>query len=171
MATIQLPFADYVKTIKPLLLTIVRVCIGCILFSSGMAKILDFNAFTTQVALYDILPMSTVRLSSYCLLAAEITIGITLIIGYFSGGASILGAGLFAIFIAFLSIGILRDLSLDDCGCKNMIFNLFSKDVNLSWTIVSIDSVLFVCCMFVASTDTAGYGVDFFIKKKTLFGE
>lgn len=171
MARIRLPFADYVKTIKPSLVTIIRVFIGCLLLSAGLAKILDFNAFTTQVALYDILPMSTVRIACYCLLSAEITIGIALIVGYFSGGASILSAGLFAIFIAFLSVGLLRDLSLEDCGCQNLIFNLFYRDVKLSWTIVSIDIVLLMGCLFVTITDSGGYGVDFFIRKKALFGE
>ena len=171
MATFRLPFTDFVKPVKPILVTIVRVFIGCLLLSAGLAKILDFNAFTTQVALYDILQMSTVRIASYCLLSAEITIGIALIVGYFSGGASILSAGLFAIFITFLSVGLLRDLSLEDCGCQNLIFNLFYQDVKLSWTIVSIDTFLLVGCLFVASTDSAGYGVDFFVRKKTLFGE
>lgn len=171
MATFRIPSADIIKTIKPFLVTVVRVFIGCLLLSAGVSKVLDFSSFTTQVAFYDILPMSTVRIASYSLLSAEITIGIALIVGYFSGGASILGAGLFAIFITFLSVGLLRDLSLEDCGCQNLIFNLFYEDVKLSWTIVSIDAILLVGCLFVAGTDSGGYGVDFFVRKNTLFGE
>lgn len=171
MATFRIPSADLIKTIKPFLVTIVRVFIGCLLLSAGMSKVVDFSSFTTQVALYDILPMSTVRIASYSLLSAEITIGIALIVGYFSGGASIYGAGLFAIFITFLSVGLLRELPLEDCGCQNLILNLFYRDVKLSWTIVSIDAVLLVGCLFVAGTDSGGYGVDFFVRKNTLFGE
>lgn len=171
MAAFRLPFADFVKPVRPILATIIRVFIGVLLLSAGLSKIIDFNAFTTQVALYDILPMSTVRVASYCLLSAEMTIGTALIIGFFSGGASILAAGLFAIFITFLSAGLLRELSLEECGCQNLIFNLFSRDLRLSWTIVSLDTVLWVGCLFVAVTDSGGYGVDFFIRKKTLFIE
>ena len=171
MATFRIFSADFIRTIKPFLVTVVRIFIGCLLLSAGLSKVVDFNSFTTQVALYDILPMSTVRIASYCLLSAEITIGIALIVGYFSGGASIFGAGLFTIFIIFLSAGLLRDLSLEDCGCQNLIFNLFYRDVKLSWTIVSIDTVFLVSCLFVTGTDSGGYGVDFFVRKNTLFVE
>jgi len=135
-----------------------------------MTKVADFSVFVTQVALYDIVPMPLVRIASYCILASEITLGSALILGYFSRGASILSVGLFGIFICVLTLALWRALPLDDCGCENILFDLFHWDADLSWKEVFIDLVLLVVCLFVASTDSGGYGIDSFVRKDTLSG-
>ena len=167
MATIWLPIAENSAPIKQIIVTCVRILTGVILLTAGVAKVTGFDVFVTQVALYDILPMSLVRLASYCLLSAEITIGFVLIVGYFSRGASILSVSLFTTFIGALSLALWRELPLEDCGCQNFLFSLFNWDVSLSWTVVFIDTLLLAGSLLVANTDSGGYGVDFFVYKRT----
>lgn len=171
MVTIRIPVAKDNPAIERITITCVRVLIGVVLLTAGMAKVANFSTFVTQVALYDLVPMSIVRLISYLILSAELSIGLALILGYFSRGTSILSAGLFSIFIWALSQALWQGLPLDDCGCENVFFNLFDWSVDFSWKIVFVDAILLAGCLLVAISNSTGYGMDAFLRKDVLSGD
>jgi len=116
-------------------ITVLRVFLGSVLFSAGVAKMANFPLFLRYISLYDLLPPSLVTPTGYLLLSAEISIGALLIIGYFSRGAALLGGILFLTFSMALSSVIWRGLPLEDCGCENVLFKLFGA--RLDWKAVS----------------------------------
>ena len=82
-------------TIPSILVTVLRIMLGAILLFAGIAKLSNFSAFVNDVASYQMLPTGMVKPISYLLVSAEITLGITLGIGYFSRGAGILTSSFF----------------------------------------------------------------------------
>ena len=166
MAAIRIPTAKNNPTIEHIAVTCVRILIGIILLTAGLAKVADFSTFVTQVALYDVVPTPAIQFMSACLLSAEIALGLALTLGYFSRVASILAAGLFGIFIVVLAQALWRDMSLDDCACRNILFGLFHWEVGLSWKMVFVDAILLVGCLFVAIANSTGYRMDFFRREE-----
>ncbi|MCD6505196.1 DoxX family membrane protein [Candidatus Poribacteria bacterium] len=139
-------------------ITVLRVFLGSVLFSAGVAKIANFPLFLRYISLYDLLPPSLVTPTGYLLLSAEISIGALLIIGYFSRGAALLGGILFLTFSMALSSVIWRGLPLEDCGCENVLFKLFGA--RLDWKAVSLDMVMFFCSLALVRSSDLGYGID-----------
>lgn len=155
------------------LVTLLRVVLGAILLFAGITKLMSFSIFTINVDSYQMLPIGLVKPISYLIVSAEITLGIVLIIGYFSRGAGILSMFLFLVFAIALTNALLRELTITDCGCGNFLFSLLdllgltiSNEPN--WKIVFADIVLAVSCLGVASSPQQGYGLDMLIQKGQL---
>ena len=156
-----------------ILVTLLRVILGAILLFAGITKLMGFSIFTINVDSYQILPIGLVKPVSYLIVSAEITLGIVLLIGYFSRGAGILSTLLFLIFAVALINALLRELTITDCGCGNFLISLLdvlgltiSNEPN--WKIVSVDIVLAVSCFGVISSPQQGYGLDSLIQKEQL---
>ena len=145
-------------SIRHIAVTCVRILIGLILLTAGFAKITDFSTFVAEVALYDLVPISAIEFMSVCLLSAEIVLGLVLTLGYALRIASILAAGLFGIFIIVVAQALWRNMSLDDCACRNILFGLLHWDMDLSWKVIFVDAILLVGCLFVAITNSTGHG-------------
>lgn len=91
-------------TILSILITCLRIVVGAILFLAGAAKLSNFDGFVIILDSYQLLPIGLVKPLSYLIVSAEIIVGIVLVIGYFSKGASTLAAFLFVIFAVSLAI-------------------------------------------------------------------
>lgn len=156
-------------TIQSLLITVLRILLGAILLFAGIAKLTSFSVFIADVAAYQILPLELVKPSSYLIVSSEITLGMTLIIGYFSRGAGVLSALIFLIFSVALVIVLLREQPIVDCGCGNILFSLLDK-IGLSvattpnWIIVVIDLILVLASVGVVYSSQHGYGMDSLIQ-------
>ena len=155
------------------LMTFLRVVLGAILLFAGINKLMGFSIFAINVDSYQMLPIGLVKPISYLIVSAEITLGIVLIIGYYSRGAGILSMFLFLIFAVALTNALLRKLTITDCGCGNFLFSLLdllgltiSNEPN--WKIVFVDIVLAVSCLGVVSSRQQGYGLDSLIQKEQL---
>ncbi|MYB66147.1 DoxX family membrane protein, partial [Candidatus Poribacteria bacterium] len=135
-----------------ILVTLLRVVLGGILLFAGITKLMGFSTFATNVGSYQMLPIGLVKPVSYVIVSAEITLGIVLIIGYFSRGAGILSMFLFLIFAVALTNALLQELTIADCGCDNFLFSLldllgFTISNVPNWKIVIADIVLAVTCL------------------------
>ncbi len=156
-------------TIQSLLITVLRVFLGVILFFAGIAKLTSFSVFIADVAAYQILPLGLVKPTSYLIVSSEITLGMTLIIGYISRGAGVLSALIFLIFSVALVIVLLREQPIVDCGCGNILFSLldkigFSVATTPNWNIVIIDLMLVLASVGVVYSSQQGYGMDSLIQ-------
>ena len=156
-----------------LLVTLLRVVLGSILLFAGITKLMGFSTFATTVGSYQMLPIGLVKPISYLIVSGEITLGIVLIVGYFSRGAGILSMSLFLIFAVALINVLWRELTITDCGCGNFLISLLdvlgltiSNEPN--WKIVFVDIVLAVSCLGVISSPQRGYGLDSLIQKEQL---
>jgi uncharacterized membrane protein YphA (DoxX/SURF4 family) len=93
---------------------IVRFIIAGIFLWSGIAKILDPQAFVVIVDAYGLIPENLLRPVAVCLPALEIIAAIGLIMDV-KGGLAIIAA-LLVLFMAILGYGIWMGLDVD-CGC------------------------------------------------------
>ena len=157
-------------TIPSMLITCLRILLGAILFFAGIAKISNFGAFVINVDSYQMLPTGFVKPISYLLVSAEITVGIVLIIGYFSKGACTLAAFLFMIFAVALANVVWKKLLITDCGCGNFLFRLldmigFQISTTVSWRTVFMDIVLAAVSFGIAISPHQGYGLESLMTK------
>lgn len=157
-------------TITSLLITGIRILLGAILLFAGIAKLSNFGAFVINLDSYQMLPTGFVKPISYLFVSAEITVGIVLIIGYFSKGACTLAAFLFTIFAVALANVVLKKLPITDCGCDNLLFSLldiigFQISTTVSWRTMFMDIVLAALSSGIAISAHQGYGLESLITK------
>ena len=161
-------------TIPSFLITFLRVVLGIILLFAGITKLIGFSAFAFNVASYQMLPIGLIKPISYLLVSAEITLGIVLVIGYFSRGAGILSMLLFLIFSVALTNVLWRDLSITECGCGNIIFTLLevlglTVSTAPNWKIVFVDIILAVASLGVVFSPQQGYGLESLMRQRQLY--
>ncbi len=157
-------------TISSILITVLRILIGAILLLAGIAKLSNFGAFIITVDSYQMLPSGLVKPISYLLVSAEITVGIALIVGYFSKGASTLAVFLFMLFAVALANVVWKEIPLSDCGCSNFLFSLldmlgFQISTTVSWKTVFMDIVLAAISFGLVITSHQGYGLELLMTK------
>ena len=157
-------------TMPSMLITCLRISLGTILFFAGIAKISNFGAFVINLDSYQMLPTGFVKPISYLLVSAEITLGITLIIGYFSRGAGILSSLLFLIFALVLTNAVWKKLPITDCGCGNFLFSLldmlgFQISTTVNWKTVFMDIVLAAVSFGIVISPHQGYGLESLMTK------
>ncbi len=157
-------------TMPSMLITCLRILLGAILFFAGIAKISNFGAFVINVDSYQMLPTGFVKPISYLLVSAEITLGITLIIGYFSTGACILSSLLFLIFALVLANAVWRKLPITDCGCGNFLFSLLDIlglqiSTTVNWKTVFMDIILAAVSFGIVISPHQGYGLESLMTK------
>lgn len=93
-----------------------RIFIGALFLYAGILKASDPAGFAAAIANYQILPAWAVNPAAIVLPWVEIAIGITLLIGFWIEGGSLMAAVLFAVFTAALGYNLLRGLDIS-CGC------------------------------------------------------
>ena len=94
---------------------IIRIALGIVFVSSGIPKLFDPKAFAKAVSMYEVVPEQVLPLVAIVVPITEVLAGIGLILNI--KGSLFLIAGLFAVFLAILSYGVLNDLNID-CGCS-----------------------------------------------------
>src|SRR3954452_7391424 len=94
----------------------VRVAAAAIWLSAGVAQALDFTAFQSQIAGYDVLPAGLVEPVAYVLPIGEILLGCYLLVGALVRPAAIVSTVLIGIFIAAQAQAWARGLVIN-CGC------------------------------------------------------
>lgn len=119
-----------------------RIFIGAVFMYAGALKAGDPAAFSAAIANYQILPAWAVNPTAIILPWVEIFIGITLIIGFWIEGGSLLAAALFAVFTCALAFNLARGLDIS-CGC----FSSSPKKIN--WLYFYRDLGLFLLSVFV----------------------
>ena len=93
-----------------------RFILGAVFIYASLDKIADPVSFSANIDNYHISPVSINNLAALILPWVELIIGLSLIIGVFLDGASILSIGLLVFFIFIISQAYMRGISLD-CGC------------------------------------------------------
>lgn len=152
-------------TIPSILITGLRILLGAILLFAGIAKLSNFSTFVINVDSYQMLSIGFVKPISYLLVSAEITLGIALIIGYFSRGACILSSFLFLIFALVLANAVWRKLPITDCGCGNFLFSLLDMlglqiSTTVNWKTVFMDIILAAVSFGIIISPHQGYGIE-----------
>ena len=98
------------------LLLVLRLALGGIFITAGIAKLSNQAEFTNAVIGYGILPDSLARLYGYVLPWAELAIGLCLVLGLFTRVASGLVLPIALSFVIANSYAIYLQFQ-DDCGC------------------------------------------------------
>lgn len=153
-----------------MLITLLRILLGAILLFAGIAKLSNFSAFVINVDSYQMLLIGFVKPISYLLVSAEITLGIALIIGYFSRGTCILSSFLFLIFAFVLVNAVWRKLPITDCGCGNFLFSLLDLlglqiSTTVNWKTVFMNIVLAAVSFGIVISPHQGYGLETLMMK------
>lgn len=152
------------KQVAAVLMTLLRVVLGTILLFSGIAKLYGFGPFVAAVESYQLLPAALVQPASYLLVSAEITLGITLCIGYRVSGASAVASLLFLCFATALASVLWRQLPLSSCGCENVLFEWLALSQAPTWKAVCVDGLCAAASLFIAFSQEQGYTVASFVK-------
>jgi uncharacterized membrane protein YphA (DoxX/SURF4 family) len=98
-----------------------RISLGALFIYASLPKIADPPAFAQMLWNYQLLPGSLINPLALVLPWLELLAGAALIAGVLRKGASLLIAAMLLVFIAALSIDLMRGIAVD-CGC-------FSVDV------------------------------------------
>jgi uncharacterized membrane protein YphA (DoxX/SURF4 family) len=122
-----------------------RITMGAVFVFASFDKILKPEAFAQMVYNYQILPESLVNLAALVLPWLELLLGLCLLLGFWLPGATMLGAGLMAMFIGALVFNQIRGLDVH-CGC-------FSTDTTAGpagWGTVARDLVFLLISVYLA---------------------
>ena len=98
------------------LLTFVRVALGGVWIYAGMVKITDINQTTITIRAFEIVPHSLVKPMSYGLPAAEIALGLMLVVGLAVRWMAAVSAVFLLLYIGAIASASARGLRID-CGC------------------------------------------------------
>ena len=113
------------KAIQMLLLGI-EMGLGGIFVYSGLVKILNLQGFETVVRNYRLLPDLFVRFVAYVLPFVELVFGALFMLGRQSKITAYVLSGLLIVFIAALSIDLVRGINAS-CGCFSLISDRETK--------------------------------------------
>lgn len=93
-----------------------RLYIGGVFLYACYHKILDPGSFAVDIATYQILPLYLVNLMAIVLPWVELAAGLMIIIGWRTEAASLLIAGMMAMFTTSIIIALFQGLDMS-CGC------------------------------------------------------
>lgn len=93
-----------------------RLAIGAIFLYAGIVKGLDPHGFAQAIYHYRILPGWLINPMAILLPWVEVVVGVSLLLGVWVPGGSLLASGLLAVFAAALGLNLARGLDID-CGC------------------------------------------------------
>jgi uncharacterized membrane protein YphA (DoxX/SURF4 family) len=90
--------------------------VGGIFIYSALTKITDLEYFAKSLYNYRILPEASLNLVALIIPWLELIIGLFIVLGIFVKESALLGGFLMIVFIAAISIAIVRGLDIE-CGC------------------------------------------------------
>jgi len=119
-----------------------RACIGILFLYAGITKAGDPAGFAVAIGNYQILPQWAVNPAAIILPWLEILLGITLLLGFWVEGGSLIAAVLFCVFSLALAFNLIRGLDIS-CGC----FSASPKKIN--WLYFLRDMGLMLMSVFI----------------------
>jgi uncharacterized membrane protein YphA (DoxX/SURF4 family) len=128
---------------------------GVLAFSGYVKAIRPAEEFAAVLANYWILPPAALVPLARIVPWVEMAVGLCLLAGFGIRRAALSAAGLYGVFIVFLSQALLRRLPMNDCGC----FGALGPTLRPSQTLV-LDTVLLTLCLFVAADREARFSLD-----------
>lgn len=136
--------------VKRLFPAAVRIALGAIFAYAAIVKISDPVSFAGSVAAYQILPYFWNYVAAAVLPFLELFCGLLLISGYRVKSATLLIAGLNAVFMVALASTIVRGLDID-CGCFKQ-----GGEKTSAWTALGRDTVFLAMCFVILKLDPKG---------------
>lgn len=138
-----------------------RVVTGSVLAVSGYLKAVRPPAeFAATLDGYWIFPGYLVFPAARIVPWVELLVGLSLLVGFFTRGAALVAAGLYATFVAVLAQGIFRKLPMNDCGCFGQLGPHLQPIQALS-----MDAGLLICCLLVFIDTERKWAVDRWIER------
>ncbi|MDQ6655470.1 MAG: DoxX family membrane protein [Verrucomicrobiota bacterium] len=110
--------------------------VGLVFIYAGVLKALDPVKFASDIGNFHILPYPLAVRFAFYLPWLEILCGVALVVGWLRSGATMILAGLMAVFITATVAAKVRGINLD-CGC----FGSATKNLTFTWH-VAIDLAL-----------------------------
>jgi uncharacterized membrane protein YphA (DoxX/SURF4 family) len=101
---------------RPWLTVRTQIALGLFFVVAALPKIADPPSFAHMIYNYRILPGPLVNLSALVLPWAELLMGLALVCGIWRRSAALLVGALLLVFIAAISVNLLRGNAID-CGC------------------------------------------------------
>ena len=101
----------------PIIEAITAVLLSCICLAASYHKLSDIEHFRRVLSDYAILPNMLLPLAAFVFPAAEVILGIGVLLPMVSGYAALLIGGLFFIYAVAMLTVLLRRKALKDCGC------------------------------------------------------
>lgn len=102
--------------ISPRVSVVFRLAVGAIFLYAGIVKGLDPQGFAQAIYNYRILPGGIINPMAITLPWVEVAVGVSLLLGVWVPGGSLLASGLLGVFAAALGLNAVRGLDID-CGC------------------------------------------------------
>jgi putative oxidoreductase len=133
-----------------------RLYIGFVFLYACWHKILHPEVFAMDVATYQILPLYLVNLMAIVLPWIELVCGVLIVIGWRTRAASLLIAGMMAVFLAAIIMALAKGLEMS-CGCfasQSMV------EDPISWKTVLRDLGWLAIPLYVLVFDRNPVGVD-----------
>ena len=137
---------NFPRPFIPLFALICRLTLALIFFYAGVEKIIHPQEFAVTIYNYQLLPDCVINLLAIFLPWLEVLIAVSLVIGIYIRGATLLSALLFLIFATALTINLVRGLDIS-CGCFG------ASSGNISWFYLARDLSLFCMSVFVLIYD------------------
>jgi uncharacterized membrane protein YphA (DoxX/SURF4 family) len=144
--------------VQPWLSLLVRLALAGVALWAGMAKLLDPQASVRAVRAYDLLPPSLEQLVGYALPAAEVVVGLLLLVGLLTRYAALANALLMLAFLVGVISAWARGLSID-CGCFGGGGQVDPEETEYL-TVVLRDGALLLASLFLARWPRSRWSAD-----------
>jgi len=120
---------------------ILQFLVGGTLLASALGKSLDIPGFLEVLKTYQAFSSSVLRPFAFTVTGAEFLLGIWILSGYRLPLSALMGALLNTIYAVWVSITLLRGLTLSNCGCFGVFF-----PQPVTWFTPVADLILVVLC-------------------------
>ncbi len=140
-----------------------RLYLAWIFIHASLHKIAHPGSFALDIATYDILPLSLVNLMAITLPWIEIGVGVLLVLGFRSRGASLNVAGMMVMFIAAILIALSKGLDMS-CGC--FASQAAAEEDPISYQTVLRDVGWLALAVYVALFDRRPLGLERALSKR-----
>lgn len=153
-----------------LMLHIYRIALGVIFVVSSIPKMMNFNYTAISITEYDIFPHEFSYTLAALLIAAELIIAVSMLLGVGVRWGALLSGFLMVVFIFGVSQAWARGISLD-CGCFGFDPNDISAAqvtpwTEYAWIIIRDMALLFVSLVLFMNKSPLSYTVDSLVRVK-----
>ena len=122
-----------------------QIFIGVILLASALGKILDMPGFVEVLETYQVFPLSMLWPMAIFITGIEVFLGGWILSGHRLSLGALLAGGLNTVYAVWVTITLLRGLTLSNCGCFGVFF-----PQPLTWVTPIEDLVLVGFCLVLA---------------------
>ncbi|MFC1671253.1 MauE/DoxX family redox-associated membrane protein [Spirochaetota bacterium] len=160
------------KTIKDIsygnrITAAIRIVMGLLFVFSGFFKVIDPEAFSKIIIMYDIIPLVLVPYCAIVVPVLELLLGILLVAGYKVKASAFISMILMIMFSIFIAINIYRGASFD-CGCFELNRLGLGFDETLSIKLVIRDIILLLLFLIVFRAKRNVFSLEGIIEKASL---